>query len=129
VPSYQGLGSPGDAGKEAAGINNRSAWLESRPNTATTTLSTPSLPSGGMLETRHKSGDRDGLGGGTLREDESVGQRPRRIRCAKCQWRPSRNGPWQCHCGLVWNTFDTRHRPRLPARACERRTERRFHQM
>ena len=60
-----------------------------------------------MLETRHKSGDRNGLGGGTQREDESVGQRPGRIRCAKCQWRPSRNGPWQCRCGLVWNTFDT----------------------
>ena len=68
MPSYQGLGSPGDAGKETAGINNRSARLESRPNTTTTTLSIPSLPSGEMLETRHKSGDRNGLGGGTQRE-------------------------------------------------------------
>ena len=34
--------------------------------------------------------------------------RPRRIRCPLCQWQPRKRDRWQCRCGTVWNTFDTR---------------------
>jgi hypothetical protein len=32
---------------------------------------------------------------------------PPRIRCPKCNWTPSAEDRWQCHCKHVWNTFDT----------------------
>ena len=45
-----------------------------------------------------------------------------RIRCPRCEWRPSRSHRWTCYvgpnfpeppfpaCGTVWNTFETRGR-------------------
>jgi hypothetical protein len=30
------------------------------------------------------------------------------IRCPKCGWRPGRADRWQCSCGHLWNTFETR---------------------
>ena len=35
------------------------------------------------------------------------GDRWQRIRCPKCRWQPGRRSRWRCHCGHVWNTFDT----------------------
>jgi hypothetical protein len=32
------------------------------------------------------------------------------IRCPKCAWRPRAGDRWQCDCGCLWNTFDTRGR-------------------
>ena len=31
-----------------------------------------------------------------------------RIRCPICLHEPRRTDRWQCRCGCVWNTFDTR---------------------
>jgi hypothetical protein len=31
-----------------------------------------------------------------------------RIRCPHCRYEPRRTDRWQCRCGCVWNTFDTR---------------------
>ena len=31
-----------------------------------------------------------------------------KIRCPRCAWRPLRSSRWQCDCGHVWNTFETR---------------------
>ena len=31
-----------------------------------------------------------------------------RIRCPQCGWKPRRGERWQCTCGCIWNTFDTR---------------------
>jgi hypothetical protein len=30
------------------------------------------------------------------------------IRCPKCAWTPRASDRWECSCGFVWNTFDTR---------------------
>lgn len=30
------------------------------------------------------------------------------IQCPKCAWQPRPSDRWQCSCGMVWNTFDTR---------------------
>ena len=32
---------------------------------------------------------------------------PLEIYCPRCQWEPDGGAHWQCHCGCVWNTFDT----------------------
>ena len=29
------------------------------------------------------------------------------IYCPRCRWEPDGNAHWMCHCGCVWNTFDT----------------------
>lgn len=29
------------------------------------------------------------------------------IECPKCSWEPAPEDTWECHCGHVWNTFDT----------------------
>lgn len=31
-----------------------------------------------------------------------------KIRCPKCAWRPRATDRWECTCGFIWNTFDTR---------------------
>lgn len=31
-----------------------------------------------------------------------------KIWCPKCQWKPSASSLWQCECGCLWNTFQTR---------------------
>ena len=35
-----------------------------------------------------------------------------RIRCPRCEWKPTKHDRWQCDpgCGHVWNTFDTHGR-------------------
>jgi hypothetical protein len=33
--------------------------------------------------------------------------KPRRIRCPKCGWQPTRHHRWWCSCHHSWNTFDT----------------------
>lgn len=33
-----------------------------------------------------------------------------RIRCPKCDWEPDGQPYWQCHCGCVWDTFQTQAR-------------------
>jgi len=33
-----------------------------------------------------------------------------RIRCPQCRWRPAKDDRWQCDCGHLWNTFETRGR-------------------
>jgi hypothetical protein len=38
----------------------------------------------------------------------ATNERGRWIRCPKCKWRPDKKARWQCVCGHVWNTFDTR---------------------
>ncbi|MBL0220725.1 MAG: hypothetical protein IPQ07_43510 [Myxococcales bacterium] len=38
----------------------------------------------------------------------STKDRERKIRCPKCAWTPGKHDRWQCVCGHVWNTFDTR---------------------
>ncbi len=38
------------------------------------------------------------------------GSGKRGIRCPRCAWRPRAGSRWQCDCGQVWNTFDTRGR-------------------
>ncbi|RYU96715.1 hypothetical protein [Emticicia agri] len=30
-----------------------------------------------------------------------------KIRCPKCSWEPDGGKYWQCHCGHIWNTFET----------------------
>lgn len=65
-------------------------------------------PFGRMFEARHKDDDREDWGGGTQREQGNVRERARGIRCPKCQWQPRRHDRWQCTCGCVWNTFETR---------------------
>jgi hypothetical protein len=30
-----------------------------------------------------------------------------KILCPKCEWEPDGYPYWMCHCGYVWNTFDT----------------------
>ncbi len=30
-----------------------------------------------------------------------------KIRCPKCDWEPDGGKYWACHCGCIWNTFDT----------------------
>ena len=32
---------------------------------------------------------------------------PVEIYCPSCRWAPDGGAHWQCHCGCVWNTFDT----------------------
>ncbi|MBD2722856.1 hypothetical protein [Hymenobacter armeniacus] len=29
------------------------------------------------------------------------------IYCPRCRWAPDGGAHWQCHCGCIWNTFDT----------------------
>jgi C4-type Zn-finger protein len=29
------------------------------------------------------------------------------IYCPRCQWEPDGGAHWRCHCGHIWNTFDT----------------------
>jgi hypothetical protein len=31
-----------------------------------------------------------------------------RIRCPRCGYEPRPTDRWQCDCGFLWNTFDTR---------------------
>lgn len=33
-----------------------------------------------------------------------------KIRCPKCAWQPRAFDRWECDCGFLWNTFDTRGR-------------------
>lgn len=42
-----------------------------------------------------------------LRRGERRGKGPR-IRCPRCAWSPRAHDRWQCWCGHVWNTFETR---------------------
>jgi hypothetical protein len=46
--------------------------------------------------------------------DLAPGKGPRRrtprIRCPLCRWQPDAGSLWQCACGAVWNTFQTRGR-------------------
>ncbi|UZR94134.1 hypothetical protein [Chondrinema litorale] len=30
-----------------------------------------------------------------------------KIACPKCTWEPDGKPYWRCHCGCIWNTFDT----------------------
>jgi hypothetical protein len=30
-----------------------------------------------------------------------------RIRCPACAWEPDGGAYWQCHCGHIWDTFET----------------------
>ena len=30
-----------------------------------------------------------------------------KIKCPQCQWEPDGKAYWECHCGHVWNTFET----------------------
>ena len=30
-----------------------------------------------------------------------------KICCPKCDWQPDGHAYWQCHCGTIWNTFET----------------------
>ncbi len=30
-----------------------------------------------------------------------------KIKCPQCQWEPDGSPFWECHCGHVWNTFET----------------------
>ena len=30
-----------------------------------------------------------------------------KIKCPACDWEPAALPYWQCHCGHVWNTFET----------------------
>ena len=39
-----------------------------------------------------------------------VGAGQARIRCPRCGWQPRADDRWQCECGCVWNTFETRGR-------------------
>jgi hypothetical protein len=45
----------------------------------------------------------------TQEEEGGSGGQPGgpRIRCPKCGWRPRAEDRWACHCGHMWNTFDT----------------------
>ena len=43
---------------------------------------------------------------GDLEDDDEKGRG--RIRCPKCKWQPRKHDTWECACGHVWNTFDTR---------------------
>ena len=52
---------------------------------------------GGDSELARDLGDADDLRGSGLR-----------IRCPRCAWQPRPEDRWGCHCGTVWNTFDTR---------------------
>jgi len=43
-----------------------------------------------------------------LEEDKKPGEsEPPRIRCPLCGWMPRKDDLWSCHCGHLWNTFDT----------------------
>lgn len=46
-------------------------------------------------------------GGIEPKEGDGAGHRGRRIRCPKCGWEPRASDRWACHCGHVWNTFET----------------------
>ena len=53
-----------------------------------------------------------------LEEDKKPGEsEPPRIRCPLCGWMPRKDDLWSCHCGHLWNTFDTGDVPSLPAPA------------
>jgi RNA polymerase subunit RPABC4/transcription elongation factor Spt4 len=30
-----------------------------------------------------------------------------KVRCPQCEWEPDGGAYWQCHCGHVWDTFET----------------------
>jgi hypothetical protein len=30
-----------------------------------------------------------------------------KISCPHCSWEPDGKKRWDCHCGFIWNTFDT----------------------
>jgi hypothetical protein len=30
-----------------------------------------------------------------------------KIKCPQCNWEPDGKSYWECHCGHVWNTFET----------------------
>ena len=39
--------------------------------------------------------------------DDREGPKGPRIRCPLCGWRPGAHDRWMCHCGHLWNTFET----------------------
>jgi hypothetical protein len=47
---------------------------------------------------------------GTGAQGERARTGAARIRCPRCGWRPGREDRWECHCGCVWNTFETQAR-------------------
>ncbi len=44
---------------------------------------------------------------GNPASDTDGGDGENRIRCPICGWEPSKTDLWSCHCGHLWNTFDT----------------------
>ena len=40
-------------------------------------------------------------------EREGTGVHGPKIRCPKCDWRPTASDLWTCKCGHEWHTFDT----------------------
>lgn len=30
-----------------------------------------------------------------------------KIACPQCEWEPTAHDKWFCHCGCIWNTFET----------------------
>lgn len=60
------------------------------------------------IEAKKTADSPDGeLGVKAWTKDEAA-REPPRIRCPRCTWTPRAHDRWQCWCGHVWNTFDTR---------------------
>jgi hypothetical protein len=60
------------------------------------------------LNRQSRDGSRDVAPVEDVRARDLVGSG--RIRCPLCRWTPERRHRWQCRCGCVWNTFETRGR-------------------
>jgi len=56
---------------------------------------------------RDKQGGDPSKEGKTLLKDRIDIRKPK-IRCPRCAWEPRSEDRWECSCGFIWNTFDTR---------------------